>query len=150
MNNDSKTLKIKVINKSNNKLPKYETKAAAGMDLLANIENKIILKPFERSLIPTGLYLEIPTGYEAQIRARSGLAIKHGISLVNGIGTIDSDYRGEVKIILINLGDKDFTINPSDKIAQIIFSKHEMAELIETEVLEDTERGDGGFGHTGI
>lgn len=143
-------MKVKVIKNNQFDLPVYETKGSAGVDLQANIENPVILRPLERALIPTGLFLEIPEGYEAQVRARSGLAIKHGISLVNGIGTIDSDYRGEIKVILINLGDKDFTINNGDRIAQMIFIKHEQADFELVEELQDTERGEGGFGHTGV
>lgn len=143
-------MKVKIVKKNSFKLPEYETKGSAGVDLQAFIENPIILKPMERSLVPTGLFIELPEGYEAQVRARSGLAIKNGISLVNGIGTIDSDYRGEIKVILINLGDKDFTINNGDRIAQMVFIKHEQVKFELTEELEDTKRGAGGFGHTGI
>ncbi|WP_326909130.1 dUTP diphosphatase [Sedimentibacter sp. MB31-C6] len=143
-------MKVKVIKNNQFDLPVYETKGSAGVDLQANIESSVILKPLERALVPTGLFLEIPEGYEAQVRARSGLAIKHGISLVNGIGTIDSDYRGEIKVILINLGDKEFTINNGDRIAQMIFIKHEQADFELVEELQDTERGKGGFGHTGV
>src|SRR5690554_6254171 len=142
--------KIKIINNSNYRLPDYQTKGSAGMDIYANIDYSITLKPFERKLIPTGLSISMPIGYEAQIRARSGLALKYGISLVNGIGTIDSDYRGEIKIILINLGEKDFIINNGDRIAQFVLSKYEKIEFEEVSSLEDTSRGEGGFGHTGI
>ena len=143
-------MKVKIVKKNPFKLPEYETKGSAGVDLQAFIENPIILKPMERSLVPTGLFIELPEGYEAQVRARSGLAIKNGISLVNGIGTIDSDYRGEIKVILINLGDKDFIINNGDRISQMVFIKHEQVKFELTEELEDTKRGAGGFGHTGI
>lgn len=143
-------MKVKIVKNNPFKLPDYETKGSAGVDLQAYIENPIILKPMERKLISTGLFIELPEGYEAQVRARSGLAIKHGISLVNGIGTIDSDYRGEIKVVLINLGNEDFTINSGDRIAQMVFIKHEQAEFELTEQLQDTERGAGGFGHTGI
>ena len=143
-------MKVKIVKKNPFKLPEYETKGSAGVDLQAFIENPIILKPMERSLVPTGLFIELPEGYEAQVRARSGLAIKNGISLVNGIGTIDSDYREEIKVILINLGDKDFIINNGDRIAQMVFIKHEQVKFELTEELEDTKRGAGGFGHTGI
>ncbi|NLJ57394.1 MAG: dUTP diphosphatase [Tissierellia bacterium] len=143
-------MKIKIVNKSPFKLPEYETKGSAGVDLQAFLETPIVLKPMERALVPTGLFIELPESYEAQIRARSGLAIKHGISLVNGIGTIDSDYRGEIKIILINLGKEDFTINNGDRIAQMVITKHEQAEFELVEDLNETERGAGGFGHTGI
>jgi dUTP pyrophosphatase len=143
-------MKVKIVKKNPFNVPEYETKGSAGVDLQAFIENSIILKPMERFLVPTGLFLEIPEGYEAQVRARSGLAIKHGISLVNGIGTIDSDYRGEIKVILINLGDKDFTINNGDRIAQMVFIKHEQIDFELVDDLNETERGSGGFGHTGV
>ncbi len=143
-------MKVKIIKKNPFKLPEYETKGSAGVDLQAYVENPVVLKPMERALVPTGIFIEIPEGYEAQVRARSGLAIKHGISLVNGIGTIDSDYRGEIKVILINLGDKEFTINSGDRIAQMVFIKHEQADFELTEELNNTERGAGGFGHTGV
>ncbi|MBP1925302.1 dUTP pyrophosphatase [Sedimentibacter acidaminivorans] len=143
-------MKVKIVKKNQFKLPEYETKGSAGVDLQANVDCAVILKPMERKLIPTGLFAEIPEGYEAQVRARSGLAIKHGISLVNGIGTIDSDYRGEIKVILINLGNEDFTINSGDRIAQMVFIKHEQADFELVEELNDTERGSGGFGHTGV
>lgn len=143
-------MKIKIVKINPFKLPEYETKGSAGVDLQANVDSPVVLKPMERFLVPTGLFIEIPEGYEAQVRARSGLAIKHGISLVNGIGTIDSDYRGEIKVILINLGDKDFTINSGDRIAQMVFIKHEQADFELVEVLDETERGTGGFGHTGV
>ncbi len=143
-------MKVKIVKKNQFKLPVYETKGSAGVDLQANVDSSVILKPMERKLIPTGLFIEIPEGYEAQVRARSGLAIKHGISLVNGIGTIDSDYRGEIKVILINLGNEDFVINSGDRIAQMVFIKHEQAEFELVEELNDTTRGSGGFGHTGV
>jgi len=142
-------MKIRVINKSNNPLPAYETAGAAGMDVRAFITEVIVLKPLERKLIPTGLFLEIPEGFEAQLRPRSGLAFKHGISLPNAPATIDSDYRGEVKVALINLSSESFTIKTGDRIAQMIISKHEKAELIPTETLNETLRGEGGFGSTG-
>lgn len=143
-------MKVKIVKNNPFNLPAYETKGSAGVDLQAYVERPIILKPMERSLVPTGLFIELPEGYEAQVRARSGLAIKHGISLVNGIGTIDSDYRGEIKVILINLGDKDFTINNGDRIAQMVFIKHEQVDFELVEELEETKRGAGGFGHTGV
>lgn len=143
-------MKVKIVNNNPFKLPAYETKGSAGVDLQAYVENPIVLKPLERALIPTGISIELPEGYEAQVRARSGLAIKHGISLVNGIGTIDSDYRGEIKVILINLGEKDFTVNSGDRIAQMVFIKHEQADFELVEELGTTERGAGGFGHTGV
>ncbi len=131
-------------------LPFYETEGSAGMDLKAYIDDPITLKPGQRMLIPTGLYIELPVGYEAQIRARSGLAIKKGIGLVNGIGTIDSDYRGEIKVILINWGDEDFVIENGDRIAQMVIAKYERVEWEQSDNLSDTERGSGGFGHTGV
>jgi len=143
-------MKIKIVKENSFKLPEYETKGSAGVDLQAFVESPIVLKTMERALVPTGLYVELPEGYEAQIRARSGLAIKHGISLVNGIGTIDSDYRGEIKVILINLGNNDFTINNGDRIAQMVIIKHEKAEFELVENLNETKRGAGGFGHTGV
>nr|WP_312576170.1 dUTP diphosphatase [Sedimentibacter sp.] len=143
-------MKIKIVKKNPFKLPEYETSGSAGVDLQAHVDAAVTLKPMERALVPTGLFIELPEGYEAQVRARSGLAIKHGISLVNGIGTIDSDYRGEIKVILINLGDADFTINNGDRIAQMVFIKHEQASFELVEELMDTERGAGGFGHTGV
>lgn len=143
-------MKIKVINKSIFSLPEYETSGSAGIDLQAYIPSPIELKPFSRALVPTGLYFSIPKGYEGQIRGRSGLALKHGITLANGIGTIDSDYRGEIKVILINLGEETFTINNGDRIAQLILSKYENIEFQLVESLEETSRGDGGFGHTGL
>jgi len=142
-------MKIKIVNQSKHPLPNYETKASAGIDLKANLDEPIILKPFERSLIPTGLFIELPVGFEAQVRPRSGLAIKKGITVLNSPGTIDADYRGEIKVILINLSQEDFTINDGDRIAQMIIASHEQAEWIEVKELIETERGAGGFGHTG-
>jgi dUTP pyrophosphatase len=142
-------MKINVINKSNFELPQYETAASAGLDLKANIAESITLKPLERTLIKTGLFLEIPEGYEAQIRPRSGLAYKNGITVLNSPGTIDADYRGEIGVILVNLSNFEFTINSGDRIAQMVFAKFEQAEWISTEVLSETERGEGGFGSTG-
>ena len=142
-------MKINVINKSEFELPEYKTKGAAGLDLQANINEPIELKPLDRVLVSTGLFLSIPEGYEAQIRGRSGLALKHGITLANGIGTIDSDYRGEIKVILINLGKESYIINKGDRIAQIVFIKYEKATLIEVDDLDETTRGNGGFGHSG-
>lgn len=142
-------MKIKVVNKSDLPLPSYNTKGSSGMDLYANIDKPITIKPMERVLIPTGLYISIPVGYEAQVRARSGLAIKHGITLANGIGTIDSDYRGEIGVILINLGQEAYTINRGDRIAQLVIVKYERVEFELVSDLDSTERGEGGFGHTG-
>ena len=141
---------VKIINKSDNNLPAYETSSSAGMDLRAYLpEGPITLKPMQRTLVPTGLFMEIPEGYEGQVRPRSGLAIKHGITVLNTPGTIDADYRGEVKIILINLSDTDFTINSGERVAQIVFAKCEQMEVVNVETLSETERGAGGFGHTG-
>jgi dUTP pyrophosphatase len=142
-------LKIKVINKSNNSLPAYETIHAAGMDLKAFITESVLLKPLQRQLIPTGIFIELPEGYEAQIRPRSGLAYKHGITVLNSPGTIDADYRGEVKVLLINFGEAIFEIKNGERIAQMIISKHEKANWIETNELNETTRGEGGYGHTG-
>lgn len=142
-------MKIKVISLSGI-LPQYETEGSAGMDIKAYLEEPVTLKPGKRALIPTGLFMEIPEGFEVQIRARSGLAVKHGIGLTNGIGTIDSDYRGEIKVSLINWGEEDFTINNGKRIAQMVVSRYEKAELEEVEVISETTRGSGGFGHTGI
>lgn len=140
---------VKVINKSNNPLPKYATEGSAGLDVHAFLEEPIVLKPLERRIISTGLYLEIPKGYEIQVRARSGMSIKHGITLINAVGTIDSDYRGELGIPLINLSNEDYEIKSGDKVAQIILAKYEHLEFSLEESLEDTDRNDGGFGHTG-
>lgn len=142
-------MEIKIVNKSNNSLPNYETEASAGMDLRAFLSNDIILKPLERVLIPTGLFIELPVGYEAQIRPRSGLAIKYGVTVLNTPGTIDADYRGEIKIILVNLSNKEFIIKSGERVCQMIISKHEQANFIETDMLNETKRGEGGFGHTG-
>lgn len=140
---------VRIITKSG-QLPAYETDGSAGMDLRAYLEEPVTLAPMERALIPTGLYLAVPQGYEAQVRARSGLAVKHGIGLVNGIGTIDSDYRGEVKVALINWGSEPFTIENGDRIAQLVIAAYERVTWEETDSLDETERGEGGFGHTGV
>jgi dUTP pyrophosphatase len=142
-------MEIRIINKSNNALPAYETAGSAGMDVRAFVEAEVVLKPLERKLIPTGLFIELPVGYEAQLRPRSGLAFKHGISLPNSPATIDSDYRGEIKVALINLSNEDFSIKNGDRIAQMIIAQHERAEWIAVKELNDTERGHGGFGSTG-
>lgn len=142
-------MKVQVINKSKHALPEYATVASAGLDVKANIEEPIVLKPMERVLVPTGLYIALPVGYEAQIRPRSGLAIKKGITVLNSPGTIDADYRGEICIILVNLSSEDFVINDGERIAQMVIAKHEQAKWDEVEILESTERGEGGFGHTG-
>jgi dUTP pyrophosphatase len=141
---------VRIINKSKNGLPAYETLHAAGMDLRADLETTITLKPFERRLVPTGLHIELPEGFEAQIRPRSGLALKYGIGIVNSPGTIDADYRGEIKVLLINFSDVHFEINTGDRIAQMIIAKHEKINWQEVEVLNETSRGVGGYGHTGI
>lgn len=140
---------INIVNKSKHALPEYATSLSAGMDLRANIDEPIILKPLERKLISTGLFIELPSGYEAQIRPRSGLAIKKGITVLNSPGTIDADYRGEICVILINLSAEDFIINDGERICQMVISAHEQAHWIEVEQLAETERGAGGFGHTG-
>jgi dUTP pyrophosphatase len=142
-------MKISIINKSKHDLPQYATVSSAGMDLRANIDNEIVVNPLCRVLVPTGLFLEIPEGYEAQIRPRSGLAIKKGITVLNSPGTIDSDYRGEVSIILINLSNEAFVIKDGERICQMVIAKHERAEWISVSSLQDTDRGVGGFGHTG-
>jgi len=142
-------MQVKIINKSKHALPEYETPHSAGMDLRANIDVPITLNPLERALIPTGLFIELPDGYEAQIRPRSGLAIKHGISLVNAPGTIDSDYRGEIKAIVVNLSNTPFVINDGERICQMVIARHERVEWTPTEQLTETVRGAGGFGHTG-
>jgi len=142
-------MKINIINKSSHALPSYETIASAGMDLRAHIVDAIVLKPLERKIIPTGLFMELPVGYEAQVRPRSGLAAKHGVSVLNSPGTIDADYRGEIGIILVNLSNDIFTINNGDRVAQMVIAKHERAEWNEVLNLSETSRGEGGFGSTG-
>lgn len=142
-------MEVKVVNKSNHRLPEYATIGSAGMDLKANISEPVVLKPLKRELIPTGLYMQIPTGHEVQIRPRSGLACKYGITVSNAPGTIDSDYRGEVKVCLINLSDTSFVVNPGERIAQAVLNKVEKIEWNEVAELDETERGEGGFGHTG-
>ncbi len=141
---------VKIINKSHHALPAYETALSAGMDLKAFVTSTVMLKPMERQLIPTGIYLELPVGYEAQIRPRSGLALKFGVTVLNTPGTIDADYRGEIKILLINFSDSDFFIQDGDRIAQMIIAKHEKVDWEEVEVLTETQRGAGGYGHTGV
>ena len=142
-------MRIKIINQSSNELPKYETAFSAGMDLRASLEHTVVLKPMERTLIPTGLSLELPIGFEAQIRPRSGLALKHGITVLNSPGTIDADYRGEIKVLLINLSNSSFEINHGDRIAQMIIATHAQVSWQEVELLSETVRGAGGYGHTG-
>ena len=144
-------MRLQIVNKSDNAMPCYETVNSAGMDLRAYLpDGELVIKPMQRALVPTGLFMEIPVGYEGQVRPRSGLAIKSGITVLNSPGTIDADYRGEVKVILINLSDTDFVIKSGDRIAQLVIAKHEQMEVLEVETLSDTERGAGGFGHTGV
>lgn len=143
-------MKINMVNKSKHHLPEYETLFSAGMDLRANIDEPIVMKPMERKLVPTGLYISLPEGFEAQVRPRSGLAIKKGITVLNAPGTIDADYRGEIRVILINLSDEEFVIQDGDRIAQMIIARHERAEWNEVDILDETQRGAGGFGSTGI
>jgi dUTP pyrophosphatase len=142
-------LNIKIINKSEYEAPKYETEQSAGVDLRANIDEEVILYPMERKLIPTGIFIELPKGYEAQIRPRSGLAAKHGITVLNSPGTIDADYRGEIMVLLINLSNEYFSVKPGMRIAQMVIARHEQANFLDFDVLSETERGDGGFGHSG-
>ncbi len=143
-------MKVQIINRSHHALPQYATPQSAGLDLRANIESPIELRPMERRLIPTGLFMALPPGYEAQVRPRSGLAIKHGITVLNTPGTIDADYRGEVGVLLINLSKEPFTINDGERIAQMVIARHEQVELEPTDELDETERGAGGYGHTGV
>lgn len=142
-------MNINIINHSGHPLPQYETAHAAGMDLRAHVETEITIKPLQRILVPTGLYMELPVGFEAQIRPRSGLAYKHGISIVNSPGTIDADYRGEIKVLLVNLSDTDFVVNNGDRIAQMVIARHETVSWNAVDELNDTARGAGGYGHTG-
>ena len=141
---------IKVVNKSRHPLPHYATPLSAGMDLRANIGEPLTLHPLERRLIPTGLFIALPPGFEAQVRPRSGLALKHGITVLNAPGTIDADYRGEVGVVLVNLSDADFVVNDGERIAQLVIARYEKAAFIEVESLDETERGQGGYGHTGV
>lgn len=143
-------MQIKIINKSVHNLPHYETIASAGMDLRANLSEQRVLKPLERSIVGTGLFIELPVGLEAQVRPRSGLAAKKGITVLNAPGTIDADYRGEIGVILVNLSNEDFVINNGERIAQLVIAKHERAEWVEVETLSETSRGEGGFGSTGV
>lgn len=143
-------LEVKVINRGHQPLPSYATEQSAGMDLRANIDEPITLKPLQRTIVKTGLYIALPPGYEAQVRPRSGLALKHGITVLNSPGTIDADYRGELGVLLINLGSEDFVINDGERIAQMVIAKHETVDFVLTDQLDDTERGAGGYGHTGV
>lgn len=141
---------VKIVNKSHHPLPQYSTLCSAGMDLRANLENPIVLRPLQRTLVPTGLFIALPEGYEAQVRPRSGLALKFGVTVLNTPGTIDADYRGEIGVILINLGQEDFIVNDGERIAQMVVAKYEQVELLPVEALDETERGKGGFGHSGV
>ena len=143
-------MNVQIINKSKHNIPNYETEGSAGMDLRANIESPIILKPLERTIVKTGLFIELPVGFEAQVRPRSGLAAKKGITVLNAPGTVDADYRGEIGVILVNLSNEDFTIEDGERVAQLVIAKHERADWNEVTVLSDTVRGAGGFGSTGV
>ena len=143
-------LQIKVINKGHQQLPAYATPQSAGMDLRANLEAPVVIKPMERRLIGTGLHIALPVGYEAQIRPRSGLALKHGITVLNTPGTVDADYRGEIMVLLVNLSNADFTVNDGERIAQMVIARHEQGECLVVSELDETERGEGGYGHTGV
>jgi dUTP pyrophosphatase len=143
-------MEIKVVNKGHQPLPQYATAQSAGMDLRANLEEPVTLNPLERRLIPTGLHIALPAGYEAQVRPRSGLALKRGITVLNTPGTIDADYRGEIGVVLINLSQEPFVVNDGERIAQMVIARHEQGELTQVEVLDETERGEGGYGHTGV
>ena len=145
-----KNVEVKIVNKGNQQLPAYATILSAGADLRANIERPVGLKPLERKLIGTGLYIQLPEGFEAQVRPRSGLALKHGITVLNTPGTIDADYRGEIGVILVNLSNEEFTVNPGERIAQMVIAEHAQAIFMPTDSLDETERGDGGFGHSGV
>ncbi len=143
-------VKVKVVNKSHNDLPAYSTKDSAGMDLRASLDEPLELKPMQRALIPTGIYIELPEGYECQIRPRSGLALKHGVTVLNTPGTIDADYRGEIGVILINLSDKPFVVNDGERICQMVVTRYDKVDWVRVEALDDSVRGAGGFGHTGV
>ena len=143
-------MKVKVVNKGRQPLPQYATPQSAGMDLRANLDEPVTLQPLERRLIPTGLYIALPEGYEAQVRPRSGLALKRGITVLNAPGTIDADYRGEVGVLLVNLSQEPFVVNDGERIAQMVIARHEQGEFVEVDVLDETERGAGGYGHTGV
>lgn len=142
-------MKVQIVNKSRHELPEYATGQSAGMDLRANIDTPITLKPLQRCLVPTGLYITLPDGYEAQVRPRSGLALKFGVTVLNSPGTIDADYRGEIRVIMVNLSSEDFVVNDGDRIAQMVVARYEQIEWSDVDVLDETERGDGGFGHSG-
>ena len=143
-------MEIEIVNRGHQPLPQYATSQSAGMDLRANIDEPVVLRPLERRLIPTGLHIALPPGYEAQVRPRSGLALKHGITVLNAPGTVDADYRGDIGVVLINLSNEEFTVNDGERITQLVIARHETAEFVEVEVLSETERGEGGYGHTGV
>ncbi len=143
-------IRIKVINRGHQQLPTYATPQSAGMDLRANLDSSVTLRPLERRLIPTGLHIALPAGYEAQVRPRSGLALKHGLTVLNSPGTVDADYRGEIGVVLINLSQDEFVVEDGERIAQLVIARHEQAEFEIAEVLDETERGEGGYGHTGV
>lgn len=143
-------IKINIVNRGHQPLPQYATAQSAGLDLRANLDEPIVLRPMERRLVPTGLHLALPEGFEAQVRPRSGLALKHGITVLNAPGTIDADYRGEVGVVLVNLGGEDFVVNDGERIAQLVIARYESVEMVEVDCLEETERGEGGYGHTGV
>jgi dUTP pyrophosphatase len=143
-------MKIQVVNRGHQPLPSYATSQSAGLDVRANLTEPIELKSLERKLIPTGLHIALPAGYEAQVRPRSGMALKHGVTVLNSPGTVDADYRGEIGIVLVNLSSETFVINDGERIAQLVIARHEQAEFVEVDVLDETERGEGGYGHTGV
>lgn len=149
-NVSEKMITVKVVNRGHQQLPAYATPQSAGMDLRANLDEPVVLRPLERKLIPTGLHIALPEGYEAQVRPRSGLALKHGITVLNTPGTIDADYRGEVGVVLVNLSQEEFVVNDGERIAQMVIARHEQAELVVVSELDTTERGEGGYGHTGV
>lgn len=143
-------VEIRVVNKGRQPLPVYATKQSAGLDLRADIDEDVILQPLQRQLIPTGLHIALPEGYEAQVRPRSGLALKHGVTVLNTPGTIDADYRGEIGVVLVNLSQDPFTVHPGERVAQLVVARYEQADLVSVDVLDETERGEGGYGHTGV
>ena len=143
-------VEIRVVNKGRQPLPAYATKQSAGLDLRADIDEDVILQPLQRQLIPTGLHIALPEGYEAQVRPRSGLALKHGVTVLNTPGTIDADYRGEIGVVLVNLSQDPFTVHPGERVAQLVVARYEQADLVSVNVLDETERGEGGYGHTGV
>ena len=143
-------IEIRVVNKGRQPLPAYATKQSAGLDLRADIDEDVILQPLQRQLIPTGLHIALPEGYEAQVRPRSGLALKHGVTVLNTPGTIDADYRGEIGVVLVNLSRDSFTVHPGERVAQLVVARYEQADLVSVDVLDETERGEGGYGHTGV